>query len=189
MSSVYSELLKEAVPKVARVAVSTNPAKSAQCTRGEKRGFQSSACAGIDYSALGEIVKSCRTVSRVFAALNKQRPDGLYLSAGPVMNANQKRIAGLALKSRLPSMGNRGYGRSRWAHVLRGGHRGQLPARRHLRGQNREGSEACRSASGAADEDRVGDQSQNREADRRDNSAEGTGTGGQSDQVTECHAT
>ena len=29
--------------------------------------------------------------------------------AGPVMNANQKRIAGLALKSRLPSVGNRGY--------------------------------------------------------------------------------
>ena len=43
---------------------------------------------------------------KVFAALNKQRPDGLYaLGAGGVMRPNQKRIAGFALKSRLPSMG------------------------------------------------------------------------------------
>ena len=39
---------------------------------------------------------------QVFTALNKQRPDGLYVSAGPLMNANQKRIVGFALKSRLP---------------------------------------------------------------------------------------
>ena len=41
---------------------------------------------------------------KVFAALNKQRPDGLYVSGGPLINNNQKRIVGLALKSRLPSM-------------------------------------------------------------------------------------
>ena len=35
---------------------------------------------------------------------NRQRPDGLYVPAGPLMNANQKRIVGLALKSRLPSV-------------------------------------------------------------------------------------
>jgi putative ABC transport system substrate-binding protein len=44
---------------------------------------------------------------RVFAALNKQRPEGLYVAGGgPVLGANQKRIAGFALKSRLPSMHN-----------------------------------------------------------------------------------
>ena len=44
----------------------------------------------------------------VFAALNKQRPDGLYVPGGRLMAANAKRIAGFALKSRLPSMyGNR----------------------------------------------------------------------------------
>ena len=42
---------------------------------------------------------------KVFAALNKQRPDGLYpLTAGRVMRPNQKRIVGFALKSRLPSV-------------------------------------------------------------------------------------
>ena len=46
---------------------------------------------------------------KVFAALNKQRPEGLYaITAGRVMRPNRKRIADFALKSRLPSVvGNR----------------------------------------------------------------------------------
>ena len=42
---------------------------------------------------------------RVFDTLSKKRPDGLYvLSSGPLVFANVKRIAGFALKRRLPSM-------------------------------------------------------------------------------------
>ena len=42
---------------------------------------------------------------KVLAALNKQRPDGLYaFGAGRIMRPNQKRIVGFALKSRLPSV-------------------------------------------------------------------------------------
>ena len=41
---------------------------------------------------------------RVFAALNKQRPDGLYLFSSPLIRPNRKRIVDFALKSRLPSM-------------------------------------------------------------------------------------
>jgi len=40
---------------------------------------------------------------RVFAALNKQRPDGLYVLRGVLMATNLRRIAGFALKSRFPS--------------------------------------------------------------------------------------
>ena len=40
----------------------------------------------------------------VFAGLNKERPDGLYVTSGGVMFANGKRIAAFALKTRLPSM-------------------------------------------------------------------------------------
>jgi putative tryptophan/tyrosine transport system substrate-binding protein len=40
----------------------------------------------------------------------KQRLEGLYLaSSGPVIFTNRKRIVGFALKSRLPSVGDRGY--------------------------------------------------------------------------------
>jgi len=41
---------------------------------------------------------------KVFAALNKERPDGLFVTGGPLMNANQNRTVGFALKSRLPSV-------------------------------------------------------------------------------------
>ena len=42
---------------------------------------------------------------KVFAALNKQRPDGLYvIGAGGVMRPNEKRIVGFALRSKLPSL-------------------------------------------------------------------------------------
>jgi putative ABC transport system substrate-binding protein len=51
-------------------------------------------------------VRAADDFDRVFAALNKQRPDGLYVLGGPLMRANRKRLADLALKSRLPSMYN-----------------------------------------------------------------------------------
>jgi putative ABC transport system substrate-binding protein len=40
---------------------------------------------------------------KVFAALTKDRPDGLYVLGGGLIRANGNRIAGFALKSRLPS--------------------------------------------------------------------------------------
>jgi putative tryptophan/tyrosine transport system substrate-binding protein len=46
-------------------------------------------------------------LERVFNAQSKKRSDGLYVSPGALMNTNQKRIVGFALKSRLPSV----YGR------------------------------------------------------------------------------
>ena len=56
-------------------------------------------------------VRAADDFEKVFAALNKQRPDGLYVpGGGQLMNANRKRIADLALKSRLPSVyGTREY--------------------------------------------------------------------------------
>ena len=53
-------------------------------------------------------VRNADGFDKVFAALNKERPDGLYVHGrGPIMAANEKRIAAFALKSLLPSM----YGR------------------------------------------------------------------------------
>jgi ABC-type uncharacterized transport system substrate-binding protein len=53
-------------------------------------------------------VRDADGFERVFAALSKERPDGLSVSTGPLMGFNGKRIAAFALKSRLPSMyGNR----------------------------------------------------------------------------------
>ncbi|HEX9662393.1 MAG TPA: ABC transporter substrate-binding protein, partial [Candidatus Binatia bacterium] len=50
-------------------------------------------------------VRAADGFEKVFAALNKQRPDGLFVpGGGSLMFAHVKRIAGFSLKSRLPSV-------------------------------------------------------------------------------------
>ena len=50
-------------------------------------------------------VRDANGFDKVVAALNKQRPDGLYVPpSGPQMFANPNRVANFALKSRLPSI-------------------------------------------------------------------------------------
>ena len=98
------ELFKEAVPKVARVAVLYDPGTAASVRRGERGASRRGARTGVDYFKPWE-VRGTDGFEKVFAALNKERPDGLYVSWGPAdANANRKRIAGFALKSRLPSI-------------------------------------------------------------------------------------
>jgi putative ABC transport system substrate-binding protein len=51
-------------------------------------------------------VRATDGFERVFAAIGKERPDGLFMTGGPLMRANETRTASFALKSRLPSMYN-----------------------------------------------------------------------------------
>jgi putative ABC transport system substrate-binding protein len=95
------ELLKETIPKLAHVAVLYNPAAPGSI-REVKEDLPIAA------RALGLIlqpweIRPPEGFEQVFAALNKQRPDGLYIASGPQMGANRKRFADFALKSRLPS--------------------------------------------------------------------------------------
>ena len=99
------ELLKEAVPKVARVAVLYDPALPAAAR--ELKEVLPTAARALGLTIRSWEVRDANGFEQVFAALSKERPDGLYLTGGPVMNANQKRTVGFALKSRLPSVYNR----------------------------------------------------------------------------------
>ena len=97
------ELLKEAVPKVARVAVLYGPAILG--TAHEVKEVLPVAARALRLTIQPWEIRDADGFEKVFAALNKQRPDGLYvLRAGPLMRANENRIVGFALKSRLPSM-------------------------------------------------------------------------------------
>jgi putative tryptophan/tyrosine transport system substrate-binding protein len=98
------ELLKEVVPKLARVAVLYDPANTGS-VREVKEVLPADARA-LKLTIQPWQIRAVDDFDKVFAALNKQRPDGLYVSGGQLINANQKRIAGLAIKSRLPSMYN-----------------------------------------------------------------------------------
>jgi putative ABC transport system substrate-binding protein len=102
-------MLKEAVPKLARVAVLYDPAVPG--TTREVKEDLPVAARGLGLTLQPWEVRAADDFEKVFAALNKQRPDGLYVpGGGQMMNANRKRIAGLALKSRLPSVyGTREY--------------------------------------------------------------------------------
>ena len=95
------ELLKEAVPKVARVAVIYHPATPANVV--EVKENLPSAALALKLAVQPWEVRAADDFEKVFAALNKERPDGLYVSGSPLVNANQKRIVAFALKSRLPS--------------------------------------------------------------------------------------
>ena len=96
------ELLKEAVPKLARVAVLYDPATQGSVL--EVKEVLPVAARALGLTVRSWEVRAADDFDRVFAALNKQRPDGLYVPRGPLMRANQKRIVGFALKSRLPSV-------------------------------------------------------------------------------------
>jgi putative tryptophan/tyrosine transport system substrate-binding protein len=99
------ELLKEAVPKVARVAVLYDPALRANVH--ELKEVLPVAARALAVSVRSWEVRAADGFDRVFAALNKERPDGLYVAVGPLTNANRNRIVSFALKNRLPSV----YGR------------------------------------------------------------------------------
>ena len=96
------ELLKEALPKVARVAVLYDPANANSVH--EVKELLPAAARALRLTIQPWEVRGADDFERVFAAIGKQRPDGLYVQGGPLMNAYQKRIVGLALKSRLPAI-------------------------------------------------------------------------------------
>jgi putative ABC transport system substrate-binding protein len=97
------ELLKEVVPKVARVAVLYDPAIP-------RSVLEAKEVLPVAAGALGLIiqpweVRAADSFDRIFAAVTKWRPDGLYvLGTGTLMRTNEKRTIGFALKSRLPSV-------------------------------------------------------------------------------------
>src|SRR5262245_42195986 len=98
------ELLKEAVPKLARVAVLYEPA-SAPANVNDVKEVLPVAARALRLTIQPWEVRAADDFDRVFAAIGKQRPDGLYVTGvGALINTNVKRTVGFALKSRLPSM-------------------------------------------------------------------------------------
>jgi putative tryptophan/tyrosine transport system substrate-binding protein len=97
------ELLKEAVPKIARVAVLYELANPGSAL--EVKEVLPVTARAMKLTVRTWEVQGADDFDRVFAALNKQRPDGLYVQGGGgMLIANVKRITGFALKSRLPSI-------------------------------------------------------------------------------------
>jgi len=96
------ELFKEAVPKLARVAVLYDPANPPSVL--EVKEVLPVPARALKLTVQPWEVRGTDDFDRVFAAMGKQRPDGLYVPSDALWRINQKRIVGFALKSRLPSI-------------------------------------------------------------------------------------
>jgi ABC-type uncharacterized transport system substrate-binding protein len=96
------ELFKEAVTKVARVVVLYDPANPPSVI--EVKEVLPVAARALRLTLRPWEVRDAKGFEKVFAALNKERADSLYVAGGSLMNNNRKRTATFALKSRLPSM-------------------------------------------------------------------------------------
>ena len=96
------ELLKEAVPKVAHVAILYDPAIPSSVN--EVKEDLPVAARALKLTLQPWEIRAADDFDRFFATTGKQRAEGLYVHGGGLMNANQKRTIGFALKSRLPSM-------------------------------------------------------------------------------------
>jgi putative tryptophan/tyrosine transport system substrate-binding protein len=95
------ELFKEAVPKAVRLAVLYDPANRGNVA--EAKEVQTAGPPlGLNVQSLE--VRDADGFEKVFASFNKERPDGLYVVGGPLMNANLKRIGAYVSKIRLPSV-------------------------------------------------------------------------------------
>ena len=96
------DLFKEAVPKVTRVAVLYEQANRPSVI--EVKEVLPVAARALALIIQPWEVRRAEGFEKVFAALNKERPDGLYVGGGALMADNRKQIASFASKSRLPSM-------------------------------------------------------------------------------------
>jgi putative ABC transport system substrate-binding protein len=97
------ELLKEAVPKLVRIAVLYDPASPSSAL--EVKEEIPVAARALGLTVWSWEVRDADGFEKAFAALSKERRDGLYVLGGAsLMRANRKLIAGFALKSRLPSV-------------------------------------------------------------------------------------
>ena len=98
------EILKEAVPKVVRVAVLYDPANTFSVI--DVKEVLPVAARALKLTLQPWEVRAADDIDKVLAALGKQRPDGLY-APGASTSQYGKRIVAFALKSRLAAM----YGR------------------------------------------------------------------------------
>ena len=96
------EILKEVAPKLDRVAVLNDPAATGS-TRELKEDLPAAAQA-LKLTIQPHEIRTADDIDKVFAALNKHRPDGLYVLGGTLLGVNRKRIIDSTAKTRLPAV-------------------------------------------------------------------------------------
>ena len=118
------------------------------------------------------------TLQKRFAMLSSERAQALLILTDSIFASMRDRIVSLATASRLPAMYfntvcRRWRSRKLWTDPWR-----HIPSRRNVCGENPQGRQTRRPSHRAAYKVRAGLKSENRQADRPDNSTERAGAGG-----------
>src|SRR5262245_2534567 len=96
------KLFKEAVSKLARVAVLYTPTIPRSVI--EVKEVLPVAARELGLTLQPWEIRTADDFERVFTALNKDHPDGLYVTSNPLSRGNSKRVGDFAIKSRIPSV-------------------------------------------------------------------------------------
>jgi putative tryptophan/tyrosine transport system substrate-binding protein len=176
LSGKRLELLKEIIPKLARVAVlgtSTLPGNAQRLREVEL------AAGALKVQLQYLDVLSPKDIETAFRAAIKGRADAvLMMAAGGVVAAHRTQVVDLAVKSRLPAIYTNSLFVDAGGLMTYSANLTDGPPRRHIRGQDPQRCEARRSPCGAAEEVRAHHQFKSSKADRPDDSAECAGAGG-----------
>jgi putative ABC transport system substrate-binding protein len=101
LSGKRLELLKEAFPKLARVAVLWNAADFGMTL---KFGELERAAQGLRVAVQALAVRESKDFDVAFSEIVRKRPDALFVITDPLTQLNRKHLLDLARKSRLPAM-------------------------------------------------------------------------------------
>ena len=173
LSGKRLELLKETIPKLTRVAVLWDPQNPSSAQQWKERQ-QPARELGLQLHSME--VSSADKYESAFKEAVKARSGALLVTQSTLGAANSQRVHELAVKNRLPAISTRGDYVSTGALMSYGADGIEsLPTRCRDGRQDSQRNEARGSTSGAADEIRILDQSQNRQADRPDDPAERVG--------------
>ena len=103
-------LLKEALPKVSRVAALWHPGAFGDRTTRDMLKQTEAAARALGVQLQLVEVRGLDEIDRAFSTMTKERPDALVVFPSPMLFGGRSRIVDLAAKHRLPSMtGNREY--------------------------------------------------------------------------------
>jgi putative ABC transport system substrate-binding protein len=101
LSGKRLELLKEAFPKLARVAVLWNAADLGMTLKFREIELAAQA---LRAAVLPSAVREAKDLDGVFSEMIAKRPDALFVITDPLTALNRKQLVDLATKSRLPAM-------------------------------------------------------------------------------------
>jgi putative ABC transport system substrate-binding protein len=101
LSGKRLELLKEAFPKLARVAVLWNAADFGMTLKFREIELAAQA---LRVAVQASAVRELKDFDGVFSEMMRKRPDALFVITDPLTQLNRKQLLELATKSRLPAM-------------------------------------------------------------------------------------